>query len=840
MNNDTLPAIGMADAPLHLPGLDEEGEVYIRRAWAYFYPFLVEDLGLGTDWNDLPDAQTRSARLDRFTAFERSITRSDAALQADRERGLEIYRTTHLLKIAEALGFVQRCRTAAIRNLIRRGLLVPPQKYKDLKSAPAIDAVESWFLSAVANQRTAKQQSALLVKLGACRNEQTASRVVEAMRKAQVQASALARGVILATIDHGWAGMLLHSGHPCADVLLFLQCHANHIADLTPHPEQILGELRADLIALHSTLSAEVGANRRSLWQFNLLHLPPSSPLREAFRQRFGASAQDVIIARLGERRACTPSDASCLQETFLQGGLPALIDWRCNKSSLASDKSLAVQRIQRAVAMQLSPLPLSAQQRAIDILLHLRDACLEVGFLLPIVTLISQHPSNRYRARIGRRVWFGVGASISRRQRKYRRKGKQRWRQEHRESRKLDGPSHEDLLATAFVRRANLKSETEGRNLIRSFITYGGPGLFLRSEWADLFDTRFISFLSFFKLGRPDGALNWQSMMARLQSYAQEEGLTAPTSQVARAIFNRIPKPPNWHGGYGEDVATVRQRSTLVLRAPCLHEVWVALQVPQRLSIALVDEAGHPLSQSAAVLIFFEEHIERPVGLWVDSEPDPGLALHQALWHPGHPNWPLRGAPSVLKIPSLFLKQRQGDIERAADWMSSELQLLNRFQHSRQREKMAKAEDLMSRLVVDGTKFLRKIFGKRPITRREAVDGLLDWLTTGGEEGGRCFPNHRTPELPPGSITYGQTILPGYDLPVAGWLLPVLGQAQTQRNQVVYRGNVYTAPDFQVEPGLAVNLRGMPFLYAGVPNHIFVEETNGRLRCLVVHEPLR
>lgn len=841
MNNDSLPAIGAAGAPPHLPGLDEEGQEYFCRAWACVYPFLRDALGADESWADLPNAQTRSTLLQRFTQLERNVTRSGAALRAVRERGLEKYREDYLLKIAEPLGFVSKCRATALRSLIRRGLLVLPQTIKDPLSVSALASVETWLASIMDEHKTAKQQRALLVQEGACRSERVAGDVVDALAKVNVQAAAMARGLILAAIEHGWVGLLHHSNHPCIEPLLLLQRHAHHIAELTPSSGEALRELRADLVALHKALSSSVSSNRKSLWHFNLLHLPAKSPQRTAFRQHLSPSVQDALIARLGDNRACSYGHASCLLEIFLQGGLTALIDWRCGHTGPSSEQNLTIKRVEAVTRQTLAPLNPAAQRRAADLLRHLHDASQEAGIPVPIIMLVSQHPSSIYRRRLGRRIWFGVGASVSRRQRRYRRKGKRRWLQEQSRRPELSEgePSPDDLLVSSFVARSGLKDEQEGRTLIRNLITYGGIGLFRRSEWRELFDPRLISFLSFFKLGYPDGALNWQSMMSRLRAYAHEQGLVAPSSQLAKALFNSIPKPRNWHGGYGEDVATVRQRATLVLGAPRLHESWVVLQTPQRLPVVLVNEQGHVLSRSATVLLIFDERIERPVGLWVDGEPEPGLALHQALWHPGQPDWPLRGIPSVIKIPKTLLKQRQRDFEQATDWMLSELQVLNPVQHTRQREKMAQAADLMHRLVLDGTKFLRKILGKRPVTRHEAVVGLFDWLTTGGEGGGQCFPKHRTPELPPGSITYGQAILPGYDLPVAGRLLPILGQTQTQRDQVVYRGKAYAAHGFKVEPGLSVSLRGLPFSYGGAPEHLFVEDASGRLCCLNICKPL-
>lgn len=77
---------------------------------------------------------------------------------------------------------------------------------------------------------------------------------------------------------------------------------------------------------------------------------------------------------------------------------------------------------------------------------------------------------------------------------------------------------------------------------------------------------------------------------------------------------------------------------------------------------------------------------------------------------------------------------------------------------------------------------------------------------------------------------------MPAHDSPAAGWLLPVVDRITSGRNKVVYRGMVYTASDFRIEPGTKLNIRAFPYLYERMPLHIFVEMENGYLYYLTAH----
>jgi hypothetical protein len=816
----------------YVPGLDQVGQNSFNNVWRRVYPWLLRVLSIDDDWHDMPAVSVRTNLLTRFQAFERAQLRPDANLRADRDNSLLQYQQIYLLPLAQSLGFIDYARTSILSNLVRRSLLKLPQTTSNTALT-----LEAQFSAIVHDSATTRMQRLQLLDAGACRNEAAASRILATLGQVNDRAAAMARSLILASIEFGWVGLLRHAPLPYVDALLHLQSQADMLLQLSATPRAVLGNLRADLIALGQSLMADDALPSKD-WPVYLLHLPPTHPQRIAVQNKLSARTNEHI-EQLAVLRGCSIAEAERIWIHLLQGGLTELITWRCHVGVEAAQQNVTVRRIERAVAVQLASLPVSARTRACDLLLHLHDSCQEAGVQLPIVRLINHHPSGIYRVKLGRRLRFGVPAIVSRRQHKQRRKGKRRWQQDRQKDNSLFQVHEEDQLVAAFVRRAGMVQVSAGRDVLRQFVTYGALGMFRRGEWPELIDRRIFSLLTFFKLGCPDGRLHWSALMQQLRSYAAEKNISAPTSQIARAVFNSIPKPSGWHGGYGEAVATVRQRATLVLNAPCLHDSWVVLQVQRKLQGALYDENGHKLGDTAVITVVFEEQSELPVGVWVDVQTHLGLALHQALWQPGHVDWPLRGIPGVIKIADTLLKGHSAEMERAINWIQSDVQTLSAVQLTRQRQRMLKAEELLARLTIDGLHYVQQRCGSSSITQRTAIEGLRLWLRLDSQDGGRCFPNHRVPPLPTTSLTYGMAILPGYDLPVAGLLVPIVGTTSTRRNALVHRNQLYTAPDFQTEPGRTVSVRALPYLTANVPDHIFVDDADGSLHCLLAQKPV-
>ncbi len=68
--------------------------------------------------------------------------------------------------------------------------------------------------------------------------------------------------------------MLKAAAYPGADELLRIEHQRPYIATLCGDPEPVVVELRRDLTALHSVLTAETP----SLWHEHLVHEPVESP----------------------------------------------------------------------------------------------------------------------------------------------------------------------------------------------------------------------------------------------------------------------------------------------------------------------------------------------------------------------------------------------------------------------------------------------------------------------------------------------------------------------------------------------------------------------------------
>jgi hypothetical protein len=193
----------------------------------------------------------------------------------------------------------------------------------------------------------------------------------------------------------------------------------------------VLATLRADLIALHRVLqSFEVRWQEsrqrfrtQKLWVETLLHSPPDDPLREQYRQRLTEEVQQTVVQQLAQERGSNAADAAHLFEAFHRGGLPALIDWRCQTAPQTAQRVLVQQRLAQAVVQHLAALQPHHRQEIIRLVEALAAACQETGVHLPLPRLLSEYPSSRYRRSLGRRLRFGAGAMMQRRMRRRTRK---------------------------------------------------------------------------------------------------------------------------------------------------------------------------------------------------------------------------------------------------------------------------------------------------------------------------------------------------------------------------------------------------------------------------------
>jgi hypothetical protein len=520
-------------------------------------------------------------------------------------------------------------------------------------------------------------------------------------------------------------------------------------------------------------------------------------------------------------------------------------------------------QRIRETIDLHLAALQPHLRQLVAYRALCLYQACQETGIHLSIIRLLRDYPSSRYRRQVGRRLSFGAGAMAQRRAGKRRKKRylhirrrppteKQKKLASKRAAERAAQQQAEDHLVGAFSRLADLSpvdKHQEGRTFVRQFIYSGGIGLLPKAQWGELLDERVTRALAFFKLSRPFGVIGWPDTLQRVQEYARSLDVPAPSSQLAKAVSNAEPKPTRWHGGDGPAVRQVRQRQTLMLDAPRLHETWLVLPVKKRLHLSIVDAAGHQVSDTCRALLVFDTAIERPVGYWLSTTAansrEVGLVLYQAIWHPGALTWPLRGVPDSIQIPEMLVTDGTHDLEHAAAWMHSSIEIITRRQMDYALStRLPYAAKLLDTLAEHAPDYIRWKTGREAVTIQEAMDALRTWLhvdkitrTDLREQDypkADCFPNHNAPDVPASIAQYG-VALPGHHLPAAGWLLPVAQhQATTVRDAVEYRRITYTDAGFRSEPGRELAVRLFPYWYRDREQGIFVETAAEELRYLV------
>lgn len=147
-----------------------------------------------------------------------------------------------------------------------------------------------------------------------------------------------------------------------------------------------------------------------------------------------------------------------------------------------------------------------------------------------------------------------------------------------------------------------------------------------------------------------------WLDVLHQVNEYRRELGLKGTlSSQLAKAIFNSLPKPRYWHAGQGERVARVRQRATAATGTTLLlHDVWVVIPFP--VSLPLCDALGKRITEQVWVLLVVDKATQLPLGAWVSArEPgavEIGLSIYEAIWHPTDRAWPLHGTPRTIQIP--------------------------------------------------------------------------------------------------------------------------------------------------------------------------------------------
>jgi hypothetical protein len=192
-------------------------------------------------------------------------------------------------------------------------------------------------------------------------------------------------------------------------------------------------------------------------------------------------------------------------------------------------------------------------------------------------------------------------------------------------------------------------------------------------------------------------------------------------------------------------------------------------------------------------------------------------LALYQAIWHPGGQNWPLHGIPETLQVPQGLALNGLHDLHQSAAFLLMEIdtrrkQPQNGLKHIKAMLKVIRTE---------GVAYLAETLLPDERTGGTIINTLQTWLDE------RYFPDHTPAPVWESVRRYG-VCMRGHDTPAAGWLLPVVGEAETTAQGVIYQGEQYSSPYVMFEPEQRLPVRGYPYYYPQREHGIFVQTGTG------------
>ncbi len=867
------------DASVEVSGLDGLGnQIILHRLpilHAHFSRWLEED---GQSALHLLRPDNHILLIAWFEQFESRIKRLSSNDLSALRNGLNDWLTNYLLPLARDLELRPLGTEHVFVLLYNQGVFdlqqlrgspkLPNTRTKSLKRPPAEDVIPQVRRVMGAFSAPADQKHEL-IRRGLCRDDDTAYYMVQAFdfdRKDSPLyriAIKLTRGIILSFLTHNAIGLLANSVHPCSDILLNLEGRRKTIALLTEQPDAVLAVLRADLLALHEALidtpisdgQAKRGKNERKqygeripyLWREDLLYLPSYSIDRQEYRARITPEQWITLAAKLAGLRGCSQDEAQQSLEILTSNGLDGLIDWRCTSPNRHKQDTLHFLRLGESIERHLSGFHPDARRKISEMLRVLVTLIDELHIPLNLAPLLDAQSASRKRAKFASRVPYHPYAAprLVSKKLKSSLKPKRRWGYRPPRDPKVAEfravfSMHIDQLARAFGVRVGL-DELQARARLRALGDYGGIGLLPKRDWPDALDPRLVSYIYFLKFGPISGTLSEAVMLMLVNAYTEEIGVPAISMQIARAIFSTQVKERRWNGGVGDSMIGVRQRPSLKLsKTGLLNLIWRL--IPVRLNLQIAKSADSRASGDCYAIIVLELSSQRPVGCWVSVDPfhieQVGLALFQAVWHPGIPDWPLRGLPNIIQIPrSLVAGESVEAIERAAYRMHAKVQVVDDDTKRALLRKLAYAENLLQQLIpFDGCAFIREKANSRPLPIRYVQDRLMEWLRFGRrtDTSPGCFPNHRSPDVPLAFRKNGFT-LPAHDNSAAGWLLPVVDTTKTVRDGVRFNDRLYSGPSFRAEPGVEVKIRTFPYRYSLMPQSIFVERNGGRLVYLTI-----
>lgn len=764
-------------------GFDVEARSIIAIREPVIARFLCETLGVAIDEYDAKVDPLERLNSKAFIAYEAEQVEppGDAVSY---ENAKAKWRNEVLFPLAKELGLLERTYKIITLNCIKHRCFDCQHSNRHIR--PELDDILPKLLDVFHTADTNERRAALLIERRLCPDRERALVVVNAFKGSALRDTAgrSARQILLNVLHYGRVGLLANSDYPHTSTLFRLESFASYIQRISTTPAVTIALVRADLISLQVVL-LQHKHEKHSLWQENLLHWKPEDSNRKRFLKEYITPRRRAFITNdIAAVRDLEINEATRLITTFFEQGLAAIIDWRIGVATESTDFFIEEQRIQRVINHHLSCLDSERVEVARLMLTHLRDAARAVGVPISFHRLLSEKPNNEYRRKRKAALGFHFNKRLTEQGR---------------------------ALRDEFQRRTG-HPEGMARRLLADFYSYGGVGLIPPAQRAEAVSHPAREVLHFFKLARPQETAEWADIVQSVNLHLESLALTKLTPQVGRAVYFELDKPRRWHCGSGGATERWARVNWQDENTPRLNRAWYAIGVSFPLN--LIDDAYHPIGDTCYVVLVLDADSELPVGLWASATPlgerELALALYQSIWHPGKPNWQIRGLPATVYLPASVQLAQANSLAVASQHLLLDLS-------SYENERYWRQKALVKQLRAEGADVAYRRAPKRRATLQQTQDRLLHWIHN------LAFANGRSARHPRG-LGSAKLAMPAYTWAAAGLLLPTGEQLTTVRNGVIRASTVYTSSYASIPPGQPARVREYVYRYTADDPGFFIE----------------
>ena len=762
--------------------LDRVGTELIEHRQPVVQAFLAEFILPRIPEQSLSHQYDRKLLRETFFAFEAEICRYSADQENVRARGRSEWRDDYLLPLANELELQPFATISLIATCHRHGLFDTYTKKNLVR--PALNSIVADVLHILEAQPIQKTRAAEFIQAGLCRDEQRAVRAAANLSDLECRNAAglAARTLVLNAIANDDLGLLTVADYPYTSSLL----HLHHLLNQEPYQSTVSPAQRClvqqDVIALQAAFNS----GELHLWQEHLLHDRPQGQERLRYKKkRVSAQMLTTLQSAFRVLRGCTDEEAEIIVRLLIDQGLPGIIGWRCNNVDADALAQIEEQRILSMLQRQSQSLQQPYRSNAEHMLKLLRSTFDQTQVQVSFQRLINDYPSSFYRRSLRRRLGLGFQHKLTE-----------------------EGQRIKALLADS----SGLKPGV-AKKILHDFITYGCIGLIQSGDWAKAIPAPAYELLTFFKHAFIVNTQSWPQLLRRVNDELELLKLPPLTSQTARAVYNHAPKSPRWHQGSGDRVDQFARTTAKIDSMPRLHRMWNI--IPVRLPIVVRDIHGYAISKTLHALLVLDHDSALPIGLWcsatLPTTEHVGLAIYQSIWHPGKPDWILRGLPRTIVMPKALEGIDQTEVTRALNLMEVDLDQDSHDHHWGKKR-------IVTWLLQEGVAAVHQKYAGRAVTPQQAQDVLLLELHR------HAFPTDRPAPIAAHTKRSGLT-MPGGAYSAAGLLLPRVGTAIIIQNGVRVGETRYDSLYFTGEQGTETPYRAFPYQYRRIAQAIFVEQ---------------